>query len=128
LAFVLDGEVDERGGASESGGDGAGLEVVGAGGAAERHVEMGVDVDAARDDQAAGGVLNARGVLGGSWRRCGNLVSVDSTSARQVSVAVTTAPCGLRCQNACRSSGSVRVGLVKVYDLGPPHPPVFYKC
>jgi len=33
LAFVLDGEIDERGGAAESRGDRAGLEIVGAGGA-----------------------------------------------------------------------------------------------
>jgi hypothetical protein len=79
VAFVLDGEVDERGGAAKSGGDGAGLEIVGAGGAAKGHVEMGVDVDAAGDHQAAGGVDNARGIvrgkLGGDG---GDFVAVDA--------------------------------------------------
>ena len=45
LALVLDSEVDEGRGAAESCGAGAGLEVVGAGGAAKGHVEMGVDID-----------------------------------------------------------------------------------
>ena len=53
LALVLDGEVDERGGAAEGGGDGAGLEIVRAGGAAEGHIDMGVDVDAAGNDHQA---------------------------------------------------------------------------
>ena len=47
LAFVLDCEIDERGRAAEGCGDRAGLEVVGAGGTAEGHVEVGVNVDAA---------------------------------------------------------------------------------
>jgi len=53
LAFVLDGEIDERGGAAKGGGNGAGLEIVGAGGAAEGHVQMGVDIDAAGNDEAS---------------------------------------------------------------------------
>ena len=51
LAFILDSEIDERGRAAKGRGDCAGLEIVGAGGAAERHVEMGVNVDAAGDEQ-----------------------------------------------------------------------------
>ena len=51
LTFVLDGEVDERGGAAEGCGDCTGLEIVGAGGAAEGHVEMRVDVDAAGEEE-----------------------------------------------------------------------------
>jgi hypothetical protein len=54
------------------GGDGAGLEVVGADGAAEGHVEVSVDVDAAGDDVVAlgreglpGGIGGERGADGG---------------------------------------------------------------
>src|SRR5258707_1277265 len=56
LAFVLNGEVDEGSGAAESGGDGAGLEIVGAGSTAKGHVKVGVDVDAAGGHQAPRGV------------------------------------------------------------------------
>ena len=56
LAEVLDREVDEGRGAAVGGGDGAGLEVVGRRRPAERHVEVGVHVDAARHHQHAGGV------------------------------------------------------------------------
>ncbi len=52
LAFVLNGEIDQRGGAAEGRGARAGLEIVGAGGAAEGHVQMRVHVDAAGDDEA----------------------------------------------------------------------------
>src|SRR5207253_6038535 len=79
LAFVLDGEVDERGGAAEGGGDGARLEIIGAGGAAEGHVQVRVDIDPAGDDQAAGGVQDEggifRGELGGHG---GDFVAVDA--------------------------------------------------
>ena len=56
LAEVLDREVDERRGAAVGGGDRAGLEVVGGRRAAERHVEVRVDVDAAGHDELARGV------------------------------------------------------------------------
>src|SRR5882724_632268 len=79
LALVLDGEVDEGGGAAESGGDSAGLEIVGAGGAAEGHVEVRVDVDAPRNDKHAGRVKDAprvlRGKLGGDGS---DLFAVDA--------------------------------------------------
>ncbi|MNS61084.1 hypothetical protein D3C72_941010 [compost metagenome] len=55
-ALGLHGEVHHRGGAAEGRGAGAGLEVVGAVGAAEGHVEVGVGVDASRNDQLAGRV------------------------------------------------------------------------
>ena len=61
LALVLDREVDDRRRAAEGGGDGAGLEVVGRGGAAERHVHVGVHVDAAGQDELALGVDDAVG-------------------------------------------------------------------
>ncbi len=73
LAFVLDGEIDERRGAAEGCGDRAGLEIVGAGGAAEGHVEVGVDVDAAGEEEEVGGVDGVGGVFGlqssRRWRR-----------------------------------------------------------
>ena len=47
LALVLDGEVDERGGSAERSGACAGFKIIGAGGAAERHVEMRVYINAA---------------------------------------------------------------------------------
>ncbi len=79
LAFVLDGEVDERGSAAEGGGDGAGLEIVGAGGAAEGHVEVGVDIDAAGNHEAAGSVDNAPGIFDGKLGREGSdFVAVDA--------------------------------------------------
>ena len=62
LAAVLDGEVDEAGGAAERGGDRAGLEVVGRVGAAERHVEVRVHVDAAGHHVLARGVDRALGL------------------------------------------------------------------
>ena len=48
-ALGLDGEIDVHGGAAEGRGLMAGEEVVGGDGAAERHVQVGVDVDAAGD-------------------------------------------------------------------------------
>ena len=56
LSLVLNGEVDERGGAAEGGGARAGFKIVGTGGAAEGHVEMSVHVDAAGQNQFAGRV------------------------------------------------------------------------
>src|SRR5438270_10767003 len=47
LAFVLDCEINKRGRPTESRGACAGLEVICAGGAAERHVEVGMHVDSA---------------------------------------------------------------------------------
>ncbi len=46
-AAGLNGEIDERGSASESGGARAGFEIVGGSCAAEGHIEVGMDVDAA---------------------------------------------------------------------------------
>ena len=46
-AARLDGEIDDGGGAAEGRGARAGFEIVARSGAAEGHVEMGVDVDAA---------------------------------------------------------------------------------
>ena len=50
LAAILDGEIDDRGGAAEGRRDRAALEVVGRRRPAERHVQMRVDVDAAGQD------------------------------------------------------------------------------
>lgn len=53
LAHALDGEVDDGGRAAPGGGAGAGLEGVGGVRSAERHLHVGVAVDAARDDVLA---------------------------------------------------------------------------
>ena len=76
-ALFLEGEVDDGGGASDGGGLGAGGVVVGGGGAAEGHVEMGVDVDAAGEDEEVCGVDH--GVVGGGdvWGYCGDLFVFD---------------------------------------------------
>ena len=63
LALVLDGEVDQSGGAAESGGARASFKIVRTGGAAEGHVEMGVDIDSAREHILVFRVENARRVL-----------------------------------------------------------------
>ena len=65
LALVLNREIDQRGRAAEGRGARAGLEIVGAGGAAERHIQMRVHVDPAGNDDAALGVENFRGVVDG---------------------------------------------------------------
>ena len=67
LAFVLNREIDQRGRAAEGRGARAGLEIVGAGGAAERHVQMRMHVDAAGNDDAALGVENLGGVVDGKF-------------------------------------------------------------
>src|SRR5437588_208047 len=56
LAFVLDGEIHERGRAAPGGSTRAGLEIIGAPGTAEGHVEMRVDINAAGEDVAVFGV------------------------------------------------------------------------
>ena len=56
LAGALHGDVDDGGDATPRGGDRAGLERVGRGGAAERQLHVGVHVDATRDHVLAGGV------------------------------------------------------------------------
>ena len=56
LASVLDGEIDERSRAPKRRRARAGFEIVGAGRAAEGHVEMSVHVDAARENVPVGGV------------------------------------------------------------------------
>ena len=72
LAFRLNGEIDQRGGAAKSRGDRAGLEIVRAGGAAKRHVQMRVHVDSARHHEQAGRVDHLAGVFDGQrvarWR------------------------------------------------------------
>ena len=63
LAFVLNGEIDQRGCAAEGRGARASLKIVSAGCSAKRHVQMGVHVDAAGDDDAARGVEQFCSVL-----------------------------------------------------------------
>jgi hypothetical protein len=66
--FVLDREVDDRGGAAEGGGDRPGGEVVGRVGPAERHVEVRVHVDAAGQHVLSGGIDRLVGVNVGERR------------------------------------------------------------
>ncbi len=65
-AARLDGEIDNAGGAAEGRRAGAGFEIVGAGGAAERHVEVGVAVDAAGQHVHARGVDYTCDAVGGN--------------------------------------------------------------
>ena len=79
LSFILDSEIDEGGGAAKGCGNRARLEVVRAGGAAERHVEVSVHVDATRDDEKSRGINDFAGVLDGELRGYrGNFVTVDT--------------------------------------------------
>jgi hypothetical protein len=79
LSFVLDGEIDERGGPPESSGDGAGFEVVCARSPAEGHVEVGVDVDSAGHYEVAGGIDHPAGVFDRELRSDGgNFFAVDT--------------------------------------------------
>src|SRR5271165_5107619 len=86
LAFVLNREVDQRGCASESGGPRTGLEVVRTGRAAERHVEMSVNVDPAGQDQLSRCVQNLAGVLCGKFRSNGGDLPVYDGDVRGVSI------------------------------------------
>ncbi len=86
LAFVLDGEVDQRGGSAEGGGASAGFKIVGAGGSAEGHVKVSVDVDSAGENILASSVnylggVRARQVLADG----GNFAFIDG-DIRHVSV------------------------------------------
>src|SRR5205085_11545471 len=63
LAFVLDGKINQRGGTAEGGRAGSGLKIVGAGGAAEGHIQMRVNVNPARHDIPVLGVNNTGGVV-----------------------------------------------------------------
>src|SRR5687767_933113 len=56
LAFVLYGEIDDRGGATVRGGDGAGVKVVRGLRAAEGQLHMRVWIDPTGDDEFARGV------------------------------------------------------------------------
>src|SRR5229473_1864592 len=79
LSFVLDGEIDERGGAAKGCGDGAGFEIVSAGGAAEGHVQVRVYVDAPRNHEVLGGVDYPPSVFDGEPRAdSGNFAANDA--------------------------------------------------
>jgi hypothetical protein len=75
----LDSEIDERCGAAEGCGNRTGLEVVGACGAAEGHVKVGVNVDAAGDNKKSRGLNDLACVL--DWELIGyrrNFVTVNT--------------------------------------------------
>ena len=63
MAFVLDGEVDQCRRAAEGRGACAGFKIIGAGGAAEGHVEMRVYIDAAWKNELVAGIENSRSGL-----------------------------------------------------------------
>src|ERR1700730_10555349 len=79
LPLVLNGKIDERGGTAKRRRDGAGLEIVGARGSAEGHVEVRVHVDPAGKHEVIGGVEYVAGVFDG--QPCadgGDLVANDA--------------------------------------------------
>ena len=91
LAGRRQAEVDHHRGAARKRCARAALEIVGRIGAHERHFEMGVRVDAARHDVAAGGVELVVGVQ--VRCRCATILPcLISTSAFQVRSAVTMVP------------------------------------
>ncbi len=57
-ALGLDGEIDNSGGAAKGRRAGAGFESVGSGGAAKRHLMMGMGIDAAGDNQLTVGIYD----------------------------------------------------------------------
>ena len=79
LAFELNGKIDQRSGAAISSRDGARLKIIGALGAAERHIEMRVNVDPAGEHEVTGGFEDAASVFDGKLSADGgNFVTVDS--------------------------------------------------
>jgi hypothetical protein len=129
----LDSEIDQRGGASEGGGDGAGLEVVSAGGATEGHVEVGVDVDAAGDDEKASGVDHLADVRDGELSGDGrDLVAADADVG---DVGVRGGDDGAVANDGVKTHGRTSwCGALwieankKMASAGYPPPGVFRKC
>ncbi len=86
-ALGLHGEVQQRGGAAPGGRAGPGLEVVGGERPAERHVQVGMHVDAAGDDVLAGGVDGlvdgaGEGIGAGRVEQCRHGLAVDQHVGR----------------------------------------------
>ncbi len=65
MPFVLNSKVDQGSGAAEGGGARASFKIIGAGGAAERHIQVSVDVNASRKNILAGSVDQSLGILPG---------------------------------------------------------------
>jgi hypothetical protein len=63
LPFILDREIDQRGGAAKGRSNCAGLEIVGAGSSPEGHVQVGMHVDAPGDYEKSRGVNDLACVL-----------------------------------------------------------------
>ena len=79
LPFVLDRKIDQRGGAAESCRDRATLEIVCAGSSAKRHIEVGMHVNAAGDDEVIRGVDHAASILDGQpCTDCRDFVTRDA--------------------------------------------------
>ena len=90
-----------RGGAAECRGAGAGLEVVARGGAAERHVEMRVGVDAAGEKQHACGVDHPiRRACRDTLANLFDFLAFDQDVGRE-RVTQPSLPC--RCESKCSS-------------------------
>jgi len=82
LAFVLDGEVNERCRSTESCSPRAGLEIIGAGSASEGHIEVSVYIDSSRKDIFAGSIDDLSSVLARqALADGGNLSRVDGNIA-----------------------------------------------
>jgi hypothetical protein len=91
-AARLDGEIDDGGGAAERRRARAGFEIVARRGAAERHVEVRVGVDAAGDHVHAGGVDHLRsGADSGMPARPRDALALNQDVGPR-SLAVTTVP------------------------------------
>src|SRR5208283_72216 len=86
LAFVLDGKVDQRGGSTESRGPGSGFKVVGAGGAAEGHIQMGMNIDAAGKHILPRGLKNSLSILAGEILADGRNFAICDSDVGHVSI------------------------------------------
>ncbi len=119
-AARLDGEIDDGGGAAEGSGARAGFEIVGRRGAAERHVEMGVDIDAAGHHVHSCRVDHRRrGIRRNAGAHLANALAFDQNVGGVGSVAVTTVPLRIRVSSASLALASLFPGLERlpVIDL-----------
>src|ERR1700746_3458032 len=78
LALVLNGKVNQRRRAAESRCARACLEIIGAGGASEGHVQMRVYVNAAGNNETIFGIENLGGVINGEFPTDGGNNSVGN--------------------------------------------------
>src|SRR5262249_37490853 len=86
LAFVLNGEIDQRRRATEGSGSRSCLKIVGTGRASERHVEMRVHVNASRQHEFADRIQQADGVLSWEFFHDSSDLSVRNGNICQISI------------------------------------------